>query len=110
MNDRFAKAVEFFNAGRYFDAHEAWEDEWRESGDPERRWLQGLVQVAVALHHRSTGNIAGAESVMDRALKNLETCPATLRGVNVAALRRDLAVAITEWKAGRVAAQIKLHP
>jgi len=109
MNERFAKAVELFNAGRYFDAHEALEDEWRESVDPERRWLQGLVQVAVASHHHSTGNLLGANSVMARAIANLETCPTVLHGVDIAKLRRDLVIATTEWNAGRPAGRIKLQ-
>jgi len=90
MSSRFLQGVEFFNRARYFDAHEAWEDEWRESSDPERRWLQGLVQVAVALHHQSVGNTVGSASVLARAIKNLKDCPAALRGIDITELRKDL--------------------
>lgn len=90
MPNRFSEGVEFFNAGRFFDAHEAWEDAWRESSEPERRWLQGMVQSAVALHHYSTGNRTGALSVLERAIRNLDDGPAMLRGVDVRLFRQDL--------------------
>jgi len=89
MSDRFVEGVELFNRGRFFDAHEAWEDVWRDSTGEERRWLQGLVQIAVALHHESTGNAEGARSVLARAIENLEGCFA-LRGIDVWELREEL--------------------
>ena len=70
----FRAGLTLFNAGRFFDAHEALEDIWREAPRESRlrRHLQGLVQLAVAFHHQSTGNLVGARSVLRRALKNLE--------------------------------------
>lgn len=63
-----------FNRGEFFEAHELWEDAWREATE-QRLFLQGVVQVAVALHHHSTGNVTGGTSVMARALRNLRTAP-----------------------------------
>ena len=67
------RALALFNAARFFDAHEAFEDLWRETPHAGhlRRHLQGLVQLAVAFHHQSTGNLEGASSVLERALRNL---------------------------------------
>ena len=90
MNNRFAEGIAAFNSARYYDAHEAWEDVWREATSAERLWLQGLVQAAVALHHASTGNHIGAKSVLARAIKNLVGCPNDLRGINVDDLRVKL--------------------
>jgi predicted metal-dependent hydrolase len=59
------------NRGEYFAAHETLEDLWRESQPADKKALQGLVQVAVAFHHYSTGNLQGANSVLARALANL---------------------------------------
>ena len=70
----FRDGLTLFNAGQFFDAHEALEDIWREAPRESRvrRHLQGLVQLAVAFHHQSTRNLVGARSVLRRALKNLE--------------------------------------
>src|SRR5215471_14748691 len=80
-NAGFRHGVALFNRGRYFDAHEALEDVWRPSAGEPRRCLQGLVQVAVALHHASRGNRAGATSVLARALRNLHPYPEHFGGV-----------------------------
>jgi len=54
------QGIELMRAERWFDAHEALEDEWREAPAPERDFLQGLVHVTVAWHHASRGNRPGA--------------------------------------------------
>ncbi len=39
------------NEGEYYEAHEAWEDLWRdEEDDAYRLFLQGLIQVTSAFH------------------------------------------------------------
>lgn len=86
----FRHGVALFNERRYFDAHEALEDVWRPARGDERRFLQGLVQVAVALHHASTSNRVGATSVLARALGNLASYPAEYGGVQLQSLRKTL--------------------
>jgi predicted metal-dependent hydrolase len=39
-----------FNAGRFFEAHEAWEEAWRAESGTARLLLQGLIQVAAGYH------------------------------------------------------------
>ena len=70
---RLRRGIELFNAGEFFEAHEVLEDAWRECawGTPRRRHLQGLVQLAVAFHHESRGNLIGARSVLERGIRNL---------------------------------------
>ena len=87
----FDRAVALFNRGSFFDAHETWEDVWRESSPPNKKFLQGLIQVAVAFHHHSKGNIAGARSLLARACKNLDRCPDGFGGIQVSALLESLA-------------------
>jgi predicted metal-dependent hydrolase len=56
----------------------------------EKRFLQGLIQAAVALHHHSTGNVVGACSLMERARRNLAGCPGEFGGIRVEELRVEL--------------------
>jgi hypothetical protein len=81
---------------KFFEAHEHWEDVWNELVDPERAFLQGLIQVTVAMHHYQRANFLGTERQLRRALERLERCPACFRGIDVAALRGDLC----EWLRG----------
>ena len=68
----FERGIALFNEGRYFEAHEPWEEIWR-STDPEPRNLhQGLVQVAAALHiWHQRGNAAAARRVLERGRSRL---------------------------------------
>jgi predicted metal-dependent hydrolase len=70
-------------AERWFDAHEALEDEWRDAPAPERDFLQGLVHVTVAWHHASRGNAPGASRQLAKATRRLAPYAPTHRGVDV---------------------------
>lgn len=59
----YLEGIRFFNDCEFFEAHEAWEELWTEYRGPLRRYYQGLIQAAVALHHFGNGNIRGAKKV-----------------------------------------------
>jgi predicted metal-dependent hydrolase len=92
--DGYRRGIRHFNAREFYDAHEVWEDLWRESHGMEKRFLQGLIQAAVAFHHHSTGNVAGACSLMERSRRNLAGCPQEFAGIRVAELLAELG----EWR------------
>ena len=87
----FLHGIALFNQGKFFDAHEVLEDVWRAAPHAEKKIWQGLVQVAVALHHHSTGNRVGMRSVLLRAMKNLAGVPQTFHGIQVPRLLHSLA-------------------
>lgn len=92
VRDETPHGVTLFNSGRFFDAHEAFEEVWREVPDHEliRRHLQGMVQMAVAFHHQSTGNREGARSVLERAIGNLNGAEESFPGLDWEGLRAGL--------------------
>ncbi|HYN21610.1 MAG TPA: DUF309 domain-containing protein [Thermoanaerobaculia bacterium] len=56
----FQQGIDLFNRGRFFEAHETWEEIWRSTTPEPKKFFQGLIQVAAALHqaldlHRTTG-------------------------------------------------------
>jgi predicted metal-dependent hydrolase len=77
-----------FNRGDHFLAHELWEEVWRSSSGPERRWLQGLIQLAAGLHQLARGRTAPAATLLLRALAKLEDAPDRIDGLAVSAARR----------------------
>ena len=87
----FQRGLTLFNRAEYFDAHETWEDVWRAAPAEEKKFLQGLIQIAVALHHHSRGNAVGARSLLARAHRNLSDYPDTYAGINLVAMRREIA-------------------
>jgi hypothetical protein len=82
-----------FNRAQFFDAHEDLEDAWRSvhREHPSRRHLQGMVQLAVAFHHESTGNRVGARSVLERAMENIKDAETSFPNLDFESLRINLA-------------------
>jgi hypothetical protein len=67
-----AEGLRDYNAARFFEAHEAWESVWLHAPQPEKTFLQGLIQVTVAMHHSSRDNQLGATRLLTAALRKLE--------------------------------------
>src|ERR1022692_3319283 len=92
----FKRGLDLFNRAHFFDAHEALEDVWRPlpRDRPLRRHLrlhvQGMVQLAVAFHHESTGNYVGARSVLERALRNLNGADRSFPQIDLDQLRAEM--------------------
>ena len=53
-----------FHSGAFFEAHEHWESVWLAAQEPEKTFLQGLIQVAASFHHFQRGNCAGTISLL----------------------------------------------
>jgi predicted metal-dependent hydrolase len=87
------RGIDLFNCARFFDAHEELEDVWRSLpfDGPSRRHVQGMVQLAVAFHHESAGNLKGARSVLTRALHNLDGADISFPELDLVRLRAELA-------------------
>ena len=91
----FRKGLEAFNSGHFFDAHEHWEEVWLETLDPEKMFLQGLIQVAAAFHHYSRANRQGTQNLLQAGLTKIERFPHGHGGLELEPLR----VAVRRWLA-----------
>jgi predicted metal-dependent hydrolase len=90
-----AQGLQCYQNREFFDAHEHWEGVWLRCHEPEKTFLQALIQIAAAFHHLERGNCVGTASLLRRAVARLDTYPAVYEGVAVEALR----AAIREWLA-----------
>jgi predicted metal-dependent hydrolase len=88
---RWTRGVDLFNREEFFEAHEVVEDLWNETDGPEREFLKGFIQAAVALEHHRRGNPKGLRSVGDTAATYLGRADPASGGLDVPALVRDLA-------------------
>jgi hypothetical protein len=73
QSKNYREGIALFNQHSFFEAHEVLEDVWRAAPERERKFLQGLIQVAVALHHHSRGNLVGCRSLLDRVWAGCST-------------------------------------
>jgi uncharacterized protein len=59
----YLQGIQYFNVCDFFESHEVWEEIWTDEQGPSRKFYQGLIQAAVALHHFGNGNIRGAKKL-----------------------------------------------
>ena len=109
MPSELEEGAALFDAGRFWDAHEAWERAWRRlpKGSDERRLYQGLILLAAALLHRDRARTAPERSTRPAlrcyrsAMEKLEGLPDQTRGIDLAALRREAAGCFEPLAEGR---------
>jgi hypothetical protein len=93
------KSALLFDAGLFFEVHEVLEAEWLTLADPERAAVQGLIQIAVALHHLAHANPRGATSLFAAGRARLAPHRPTFVGVDIASLLDGL----PPWEAAAAA-------
>ena len=76
-----------FHSGAFFEAHEHLESVWLAAQEPEKTFLQGLIQIAASFHHFQRGNFAGTIFLLRSALGRLDAYPKAFAGIAVAPLR-----------------------
>ena len=87
---RFLRAVQHFNCGDWYAAHDDFEELWHESAGLLRTLLQGLLQVAVGQLHHERGNRRGATILTGEGLGRLDQAPGQVVGLDLEALRREV--------------------
>jgi predicted metal-dependent hydrolase len=92
------EAVDCFNAGRFFDCHEFFEDLWNEEPPRERKFMQGLIQIAVGCEHFKRGNLRGAISLTTQGLDKIRAYGSRHRGVRLAQLAHDAGAALEQFR------------
>jgi predicted metal-dependent hydrolase len=101
-----AEGLAHYNAGRFFAAHEAWESVWLASQEPEKTFLQALIQVAAAFHHHDRSNPLGTTLLLQAALQRLEAYPVSFGGICVSRLCDDIRDRLKLLAAGETVAEL----
>ena len=82
-------AIRQFNAREWFECHETLEDLWIGEEGEVRSLFQGILQIAVALHHWRNGNYGGAVTLLNGGVKLLSQVSDACLWVDVAQLISD---------------------
>jgi hypothetical protein len=86
-NHRYA--LDAFEGGRYFPAHEAWETAWKAcKGTPDEEFFKGMAQLGAGYVHVLRGNAHGAEVLLGRAASRIGAYPSPHRGIDAADLTK----------------------
>lgn len=97
-----ARGASLFDAGAWFEAHEVWEDRWRQATDPsERLALQGLIQIAASYHKLIVmRSPQSAVRLATRGLAKLEACPSAFHDLDLVRWRADVRASLATFTAG----------
>jgi len=92
----FLEGIEHFNAGRYFDAHEVWEEIWLPASGETKLFYQMLIQAAVALHHYERANARGARGLYANVISKLDRLPAVFMSIDLVDFSRQFRAALVD--------------
>jgi len=80
------RSIALWNERLFFEVHEVLEAEWKRTSGDVRQALQGVIQIAVALHHHAHGNPRGARTLMHEGRGRLAASAAALPSLDAAGL------------------------
>lgn len=91
------RGVELFEAGEYWECHEALEPAWLQAAGTEKRFLGGLILLAAALHKsRHMASARGGRRNYAKALSKLALVPDRYWSVDVRKLEELVHVALRD--------------
>jgi predicted metal-dependent hydrolase len=91
---RLRRGAALFNEAAFFEAHEIWEDAWREATGDRRRLLHGLIQIAAGFVKLQRGEPRGAWGLLGKGAGKLHVMPADAAGLDV----HSLLLEVSAWR------------
>ncbi len=82
--DDFWLGVEQFNQGEFYACHDTLEAVWIEAPEADKRFYQGILQVAVALYHLGNQNWRGGVILLGEGIHRLRSFPSDYAGLDMA--------------------------
>jgi len=80
------EGIRLFNAGEFYECHEAIEQEWHAETRPIRRFYQGILQIGVGFLHAKRGNYNGALLLLNDGIEKVSDFTPGCLGIDTAAL------------------------
>lgn len=71
LPDEFWQGIEQFNQQEFYACHDTLEALWIEAVEPDKKFYQGILQVAVALYHLGNQNWRGAVILLGEGMQRL---------------------------------------
>lgn len=107
--EAWQEGIRLFNAGHWWEAHEAWEGVWLRADGNERACLSALILLAAALHKRwHHGSLAHRN--FTKAEKYLDALPTEYAGLDLAGLRADVWAALNATGVDGARPQVQRAP
>ncbi|NJO97220.1 MAG: DUF309 domain-containing protein [Pleurocapsa sp. CRU_1_2] len=79
----FERGITEFNQRQFYACHDTLEAIWVDASETDKRFYQGILQVAVGCYHLSNDNLRGAIILLGEAVRGLCDYQPDYEGVNV---------------------------
>ncbi len=83
QDPRLIKGIDEFNQRLFFECHETLEEIWQEDHGEDRKFYQGIIQIAAGYFKWEQGVPAGAMKLWRMGLEKLEPYGPVYLGINV---------------------------
>jgi uncharacterized protein len=78
-----------FNDRQYYACHDTLEALWMDAVDPDKKFYQGVLQIAVGCYHLNNRNWRGAVTLLGEGIGRLPYYQPVYAGIDVTRLIRD---------------------
>ncbi len=87
--ETFWLGIQQFNQRQFYDCHDTLEAIWLEAPELDKKFYQGILQIAVGLYHLSNLNQRGAMILLGEGVKRLSEYQPSYYDIDVAQLVSD---------------------
>lgn len=87
--ETFWLGIQQFNQRQFYDCHDTLEAIWLEAPELDKKFYQGILQIAVGLYHLSNLNQRGAMILLGEGIKRLSEYQPSYYDIDVAQLVSD---------------------
>ncbi|MER3433749.1 MAG: DUF309 domain-containing protein [Leptolyngbya sp. ERB_1_1] len=111
--EEFWQGIDQFNRGEFYACHDTLEAIWIEAPTFEKKFYQGILQIAVGLYHLGNHNWRGAVILLGEGLNRLREYHPEYGGINVEQLIDDASEFLSQVQSvgvARVSQIILVHP
>lgn len=95
------QGIQTFNQGKYFEAHEYFEDAWRDPPDDSREFYRALLHLSGGYYRLTQDRSEAARKFFIRALAWIEHFSIPYLGIDTAAITAQLQILIDAIDSGK---------
>jgi uncharacterized protein len=85
----FWQGIAEFNREEFYACHDTLEAIWMEASEPDKRFYQGILQIAVGCYHLNNLNWRGAVILLGEGIKRLSDYQPDYEAIDVSRLLAD---------------------
>jgi len=89
ITKQLQQGINQLNTGEFYACHDTLEEIWMEAPETEKKFYQGILQIAVGCYHLSNGNWRGAAILLGEGICKLAEFEPTYYDLDILAFTDD---------------------